>query len=169
MHLNAGAVQRRGFEPDARSLDALQLRKKPGRARQPWTSGSCGCRRCASCQVQGQLAPLAAMLEHVKHGVESLQIGQSDVAALHWQAVGYFFILNLAELHCRIFSPVQASCPVLTSPSRAQQRAFRKNAGARPALRLAPRAGGSGPRLPARGVHTGCGRRPPCPGWCPDG
>ena len=55
-------------------------------------------------QVRRQAAPLATVLDHIKHRVECLQIGYLDVAALHRQAVGDFLVLGLSELHSWRFS-----------------------------------------------------------------
>ena len=50
-------------------------------------------------QVLGQAAPLATVLDPIQHGVERLQIGHLDIAALHRQAVRDFLVLGLSELH----------------------------------------------------------------------
>ena len=56
------------------------------------------------------------MLDHVEYGVEYLQVGQTDIAALHRQAVRNLLVLGLAELHGWIVQPEHATCLVLTGP-----------------------------------------------------
>ena len=51
MHLHDGAVQRHRLEPDAHDLLALQMLERPGRAPRSSTTGSSGCRWCASCRT----------------------------------------------------------------------------------------------------------------------
>ena len=119
MHLDAGAVDRHGFNPDARNLAALQLGKDAVEHACPGPAAHARVDGVPVAQVLGQATPLAAVLDHVEHGVERLQVGQLDVAALHRQAVRDFFVLGLGELHGWIFQSEHAACLVLTSPSEA--------------------------------------------------
>lgn len=47
----------------------------------------------------GQSPPLPAMLGHMENGVESLQIGNSDVATLHRQHWGSASVRSLCNRH----------------------------------------------------------------------
>lgn len=66
----------------------------------------------------GQLAPLAVMLGHVQDGVEYGEVVQTDIATLHWQAVGNLIELGLGDLHAQNFAPNPTCCLlVLTGPN----------------------------------------------------
>ena len=87
MHLDTGRIQRNSLDLDTQDLLFLQFGKHaiddaglcpPVHARvdrMPFT------------KTPGQAAPFAAMLCHIKDGVDHLQIADADVAALHGQTM----------------------------------------------------------------------------------
>lgn len=48
---------------------------------------SCACKSCASCRIAWASLAIAAMFSNIQDGIEHLQVGQVDVAALLWQTV----------------------------------------------------------------------------------
>ena len=114
MHLDAGAVQADGLELDTHNLAALQLGKDALEHTRFGPSAHTGIEGVPVAQMAGKAAPLAAVLDHVEHGVERLQIGQLDVATRHRQAVRDFLVLDLSQLHGWIFPPEQDICLVPT-------------------------------------------------------
>ena len=122
MYLHAGAVQGYRVDRDARNLAALQLGKHTVEYARFAPAAHTGVDGVPVAQVRRQTAPLAAVLDHVEYGVEHLQVGQTDIAALHRQAVRNLLVLGLAELHHCIFQPEHATCLVLTGPNPLRQR-----------------------------------------------
>ena len=71
MHLHAGAVQSDRVNPDTRNLAALQLGKDAVEYARFAPEAHAGVDGVPVAQARGQTAPLAAVLDHVKYGVES--------------------------------------------------------------------------------------------------
>jgi hypothetical protein len=76
MHLDAGGVQRHGFELDLHDLRALQLLEDPLEHAQLGPAAHARVDGVPVAESLGQAAPFAAVLGHVTDGVEHLQIGQ---------------------------------------------------------------------------------------------
>ena len=50
-------------------------------------------------EARRQSAPLAAVLDDIEEGIEHLEVGRGDIAALDRQMRGNAFVLDLAEFH----------------------------------------------------------------------
>jgi hypothetical protein len=50
-------------------------------------------------EVLGKAPPLTAVLGHVQDGVENLEVGKADVAALSGQAVFDLAVLRFCDFH----------------------------------------------------------------------
>ena len=118
MNLDAGGVQRHRFDLDAHDLLALQCLKH--------LVEHTGLGPAAHACVDGvpiakalwQSAPLAAVLGHIQHGVDDLQIAQTDVAALQRKAVLNARKLLFCDFHDRQFRRSEFTFQlVLTRPS----------------------------------------------------
>lgn len=82
MDLDACGIKRDGFKLDLNDLRTLQLLE--GTIKNSGLSPTVHARidRVPVAETLGQAPPFAAVLGHVKNGVEHLQVGQTDVAAL---------------------------------------------------------------------------------------
>ena len=106
MHLDAGAVQRYGFDLDAYNLRLLQLLEDPvenaclGPAIHTRVDG------VPIAKAGRQTAPLAAMFRDVQDRVENIEVGKTDVAALGGQEVLDLGELDRCDFHARIVAPV---------------------------------------------------------------
>ena len=87
MHLHTGAVQRYGLNLDLHDLRLLQLLEGAIHHTRLCPSTHARVNRVPVAESLGQASPLAAMLSNIEDGIEHLQVGQADVAALLWQAV----------------------------------------------------------------------------------
>lgn len=96
MHLDAGAVQRHRLDLDLHHLRLLQLLKRAVKHAGLGPAAHSGVDRVPVAEALWQTAPFATVLGHVQDGIEHLEIGQADVAALRRQAV-----FNLGELSWR--------------------------------------------------------------------
>ena len=104
MHFNRGAVQAHMRLVDGQDLLLLQ----PGEdsVQHPRFAPAVHARvdGVPVTKVFGQAAPFAAMLHHIKEGIEQLQIGHAHVAPLPRQAIGNLAILTLGKLHSRDYA-----------------------------------------------------------------
>ena len=87
MHLHTGTVQRYSLNLDLHDLRLLQLFEGSIKHTRLCPSTHTGVNRVPVAKSLGQASPLAAMLSHIEDGIEHLQVGEADVAALLWQAV----------------------------------------------------------------------------------
>lgn len=72
MHLDIGAVERNGFNPDTCDLTALQFGKDAVEHARLGPAAHACVDGVPVAQVRRQAAPLAAVLDRVEHGVERL-------------------------------------------------------------------------------------------------
>ena len=99
MNLADGAVQRHRFESDAQELFALQVGKAPvedpilGPPIHPGVDGM------PRAKPGRSAPPLAAVLGDIQNGIEDLQIGEADIAALHRETRGNAGVLGFGEFH----------------------------------------------------------------------
>ena len=118
MHLDAGAVQRHGFDLDANHLSALQLLEDPIQYAGFGPAVHARVDRVPVSEPRGQSAPLAAVLGHVQHRVQNAQIRQTDVASLRGKAVRDLLKLGLCDLHAVKFQALLGiTLLVLTPPN----------------------------------------------------
>lgn len=118
MNLDDSAVQRHCFNANTHELRALQLFEHPVQHTALAPAVHAGVERMPIAKALGQAAPLAAMLGHVQDGIEYGEVVQTDIATLHWQAVGNLIELGLGDLHAQDFASNIKSCLlVLTGPS----------------------------------------------------
>jgi len=82
MHLDAGGVQPDRFDFDAHDLGGLQLGEHPIQHTGLSPTVHACVHRMPVAKALGQTAPFAAVLCDVKDGVDHLQIGHADIAAL---------------------------------------------------------------------------------------
>ena len=99
MDLDSGTVQRDHLEPNAQELFALQVGKDPvedaalGPPIHPGVDGVPGAK------PGRQTPPLAPVLGDIQDGIEHLQIGEADIAALHGETRGKACVLGFGEFH----------------------------------------------------------------------
>ena len=118
MHLDAGAVQRHGFDLDANHLSALQLLEDPIQYAGFGPAVHARVDRVPVSEPRGQSALLASLLGHVQHRVQNAQIRQTDVASLRGKAVRDLLKLGLCDLHAVKFQALLGiTLLVLTPPS----------------------------------------------------
>src|ERR1700733_4241600 len=98
MHLDAGAVQRDGLDPDANDLSTLQLLEHPVEYASLGPAVHARVDGVPIAEPLWQSAPLAAVLGDVQDGIQHTQIRQADVASLQWQAVLYLGELGWRDL-----------------------------------------------------------------------
>ncbi len=104
MHLDTGAIQRDGFDFDTDDLLLLQLLESAIKYTTFCPAIHAGIDSVPVAKAFGQTAPLAAMLCNIENGVENLQVGKADIAALTRHAVLDFMILGFCDFHHRIIS-----------------------------------------------------------------
>jgi hypothetical protein len=113
VHLHDGRVHLDRLNLDAHDLFPLQQFEdgiKDAALGPPIHAGIDG---MPGAETFGQSAPFAALLGHIKHRVEKLQIGYSYVAALAWQRginaaillFGYLHSLTIAEKSISVNTP----------------------------------------------------------------
>jgi hypothetical protein len=110
MHLDAGAVQRHGFELDLHDQRSLQLLEGPIQDTRLGPAVHARVDGVPVAEAPGQTTPLAAVLRHVKDGIEHLQVAQADIASLHWQAIRNLFELRFSDFHAITFAVRGAHC-----------------------------------------------------------
>jgi hypothetical protein len=99
MHLDRGRVQRHGFELDADDLLDLQLLEHPVQnpslrpAAHPHINGM------PAAEPLRKTPPFTALLGHIKHCVEHLEVAQAHVPTLHGQRFLDPFILRFCHFH----------------------------------------------------------------------
>jgi hypothetical protein len=97
--LHAGAVQADAFHADADQAMLLERLEHavqhPGRRPPPQPRID----RVPVAEPRRQRAPFAAVLRHVEHRVDDLEIGDPHVAALHRHQRADHFILVFAQPH----------------------------------------------------------------------
>jgi hypothetical protein len=99
MDLDRGRVQRDRFELDADYLLDLQLLEH--------TVKNAGLGPATHAHIDGvpatktlwKTTPFTALLGHIQHGVEHLQVAQAHVPTLHWQRILDLFILRFCQFH----------------------------------------------------------------------
>ncbi len=114
MHLHDGAVQRHRLELDAHDLLALQMLENPVK--------HAVLRPAVHARVDGvpvakagrQAPPLATVLGHIQNGVENPEVGNADVAPLHWKLGRDAVVLSLSEFHLQTIA--RSGPLVLTRP-----------------------------------------------------
>ncbi len=99
MHLDDGGIQFDGFDLDAHDLLALQLFKDLIQNAVLGPAIHAGINGVPRAETLGQSAPLAALFRHLQQGVEKLQVGDFDIAALPRQAGLDAMELRFADLH----------------------------------------------------------------------
>jgi len=99
MHFNRGAIQAHVLAAEGENLLLLQPREDPIQHSRFTPAIHTRVDRMPVAKLFGQAPPFAAMLHHVKHGIEQLQIGHAHVPALPHQAIGKPLILILGQLH----------------------------------------------------------------------
>ena len=101
MHFDDRAVQANRLDLDAHDLSMLQLLEHAiehpifGPAIHARVDG------VPIAESQGQPAPLATVLGHIKNGIDYAQIHMADVAALLGQAVPDLAVLRFGDFHLR--------------------------------------------------------------------
>lgn len=103
MHLDAGGIERNGFNLDPHDLRLLQLGKHPVQDAGLGPTVHSRVNGVPVAKSLGKASPFAAVLGHVKNGVEHLQVGHADIAALYWQAVLDLGELCVGDLHGQQF------------------------------------------------------------------
>jgi len=104
MHFDTGAIQRNGFDLDANDLLLLQLFKDPVEYAALGPAIHSGVNGVPVAEAFRQASPLAAMLGHIKNGIENLQVAEADIATLAGQAGFDLFVLGSGQFHGRIIS-----------------------------------------------------------------
>ena len=99
MHLDDGAVQGNGLDLDADDLFLLQFRKDPIQHPGFGPAIHTGVDGMPVAEPFRQASPFAAMLGDEQDRVEYLQIGQTYIAPLPWQASLYTTILCFGNFH----------------------------------------------------------------------
>ena len=109
MHLDDSAIQRDCLDPDANDLGTLQFDKYAIQhaAFGPTVHPRIDC--VPPAKALGQSTPLAALLSNIKNRIQNLQIRQTDVATLPWQAVFDPLILGFGEFHHRSIQSISNS------------------------------------------------------------
>jgi hypothetical protein len=109
MHLDRGRVESERFDLDADDLLGLHLLEHTiqnaalGPAVHPRID------RMPAPEALRHTAPFAALLSHIQHRVQHLQIAQTYVAALHRQSVLDPFILRFRDLHPHTLTQIYRS------------------------------------------------------------
>jgi len=99
MHLDRSRIQGHRFELDPNDLLHLQLLEDTvqnaalGPPAHPHING------VPTAKPLRQATPLAALLGHIQHRIQHLQIAQTDVPPLHRQRILDPFLLRFAYLH----------------------------------------------------------------------
>jgi hypothetical protein len=99
MHFDRSRVQRHCFKLDADDLLDLQLLEHTienaglGPAAHPHIDG------VPTAKTLRKTTPFAALLRHIQHGVEHLQVAQAHVPTLHRQRILDPFILRFCQFH----------------------------------------------------------------------
>jgi len=109
MHLDRGAVQRHRFNSNPYDLSMLQALEHPIKHARLRPAAHASIDGMLAPKALGQRAPLAALLGDVQDGVEHLKIGQTDIAALHRQAVLNKVVLGFCDFHDRSISCINRS------------------------------------------------------------
>lgn len=98
MHLDAGAIQRHGLDFDMNQLFLLQFSEHSVQDTGFAPTAHARVDGVPFTKALGKSAPFAAMFGHIQDGVNDLQVGHADIAALLWQAM-----FNAGELFRRQF------------------------------------------------------------------
>src|SRR5271157_2908848 len=99
MHLDGGRIQAHGLDADAHDLLALQLLEDLIQHAVLGPAVHAGVDGMPISKAFGHSAPLAALLGDIEQGIQQLQVGQLDVAALPGEAGGNTLILGFGDLH----------------------------------------------------------------------
>jgi hypothetical protein len=125
MNLDAGGIQRDGFDADANHLLALQLLEHSVQHASLLPTTHARVDGVPVAKFLGQSTPFAALLGHIQYGVEHLQVGHAHVATLPGKAM-----LDSGELFCcdfqarKCLSSDAANLLVLTSPNQKASAKF---------------------------------------------
>src|SRR4030095_12016381 len=87
MNLDDGAVERDRLDPDSHDLRLLQALEYPVEHAALGPAVHARVDGVPVAEPLGQATPLAAILGDVQDGVQDSQMGQTDVASLHRQAL----------------------------------------------------------------------------------
>jgi hypothetical protein len=99
MDLHEGAVQADKFDLDPKDPLFLKGRKDFCQNPIPSPPAHPGVDRMPTTEVLGKAPSLTAVLGHVQDGVENLEVGKADVAALSGQAVFDLAVLRFCDFH----------------------------------------------------------------------
>jgi len=95
VNLDGRAIQADVFDPDGQDLFLLQPGENPIQHARLAPAVHAGVDGMPVAEMAGQTAPFAPLLHHIEQGVEKLQIGHADIAALPRQAISDALILTL--------------------------------------------------------------------------
>jgi len=105
MHFHRGRVQAESLDTDAHNLLQLQLFKDPveGAALGPAVHARVDGMPVA--EPLRQSTPLVSVLGYIQQSIQKLQVRQTYIAPLHWQAILDSCVLLFRDLHLLSFCP----------------------------------------------------------------
>ena len=87
MHFDTGAIQRHRLDFEVNQLLTLQFGKHPVQDASLAPTAHARVDGVPLAETFGKTTPFAAMFCHIQDGVDDLQVGHADIAALLWQAM----------------------------------------------------------------------------------
>ena len=99
MNLHRSGIQRERLDPDAHQLLGLQWLKNAVQHTVLGPTVHAHVNRVPGAEPLRQPAPLATLFGHIQNCVQNLEVTQTDVATLHWQAILDPRILRFGELN----------------------------------------------------------------------
>jgi len=105
MNFHRSGVEREGFDPDPHDLLQLQLLKHTVQYAVLRPSVHAHIDRVPAAEPLGKPPPLATLFRHIQNRVQRLQVGQTNIAALHRQAIFDARILLFRDFHPKNILP----------------------------------------------------------------